>query len=270
MRPPTIIHYHIFKNSGTSVDYALKAAFGVAWTSFEGNHAHDILREEKLRTFLDTHLELMAVSSHLARPPLPYENSLPILFLRHPILRAKSVYEFVKNDNTQPNHEMALNGFCEYIRWALFEDSGGGVVIKNYQVIHLSDASFRTKSILNATAQLSDLRQAELLLFSWPVFGIVESYEKSIALFQKCYGHLIHGLQLPVVWLNKCNNNTSHNISIEAQLEAICVDLGDELFNELCLANNLDLSLYQSCVKRFEENVTKYLSGDYLGNTRRL
>lgn len=254
MRSSIIIHYHIFKNAGSSVDYALEQSFGDTWTSFEGNHAHDILSGEKLRIFLDGRPELMAVSSHLARPPLPYENSLPIVFLRHPILRAKSVYDFVKKDNTQPNHEVALNGFSEYIRWALYKDTGGGVVIKNYQVIHLSDASFRAKSILDATAQLSDLRQAQSLLFSWPVFGVVECYEKSIALFQKHYGSYIDGLQLSVAWLNKSDHNKySPDISIEEKLEAVRMDLGDKLFNKLCLANNFDLVLYQSCVKRFEK-----------------
>lgn len=256
---PIIVHYHIFKNAGTSVDYALKNTFGNFWTSFEGNSPIDILPMAKLKAFLDANPAIDAVSSHLARPPLPYKNSLPILFLRHPILRAKSVYEFVKKDNTQPNHKFALNGFCEYIRWALFSDSEGGVVIKNYQVIHLSDASFRTTSILNATAQPADLRQAEHLLFSWPAFGIVESYEKSMALFQKCYGDLIDGLQLSVAWLNKSDQkNINPNVSIEAQVEAICKVLGNDLFDALCSANNLDLNLYHRCKKRFEDNTADF------------
>lgn|SRR5574340_333543 len=264
---PHIVHYHIFKNAGTSVDFALKSAFGNAWSTFEGVHAHDIVPSKKLRAFLDAHPATMAVSSHLARPPLPYENSLPIVLLRHPILRAKSVYEFVRRDNTQPNHGVASqNGFSEYVRWALSEETvgDGGVAIRNYQVIHLSDASFREASILNATAQPDDLCQAEALLFSWPAFGIVESYEESMALFQARYGELVQGLQLPVTWLNRTSQkNTIQDRPIEAQVEAIHTELGDEIFSALCSANDLDLRLYNSCSKRFEENVTRYLSADY-------
>jgi hypothetical protein len=244
-----IVHYHIFKNAGTSVDYALKNTFGDKWTSFEGEHSTDILPMEALRTLLDTNPAITVVSSHLARPPLPYKNCLPIVFLRHPILRAKSVYEFVKKDSTQPNHKLALNGFCEYVRWALSANSIGGVVIKNYQVIHLSDASFRTKSILNATAQPTDLQQAKNLLFSWPAFGIVEFYEKSITLLQTRYSEFIPDLKLPIVHINRTNAHP--NTSIQSSLEAIREELGDKLFNALCSANSLDLRLYYSCVNRF-------------------
>ena len=95
-----IIHYHIFKNAGTSIDYALKRVFGDAWGVFESDNAHTILTAEDLRKYLVDHIELKAVSSHVLRPPLTNDHSLPILFLRHPILRAKSVYEFCKKDNT--------------------------------------------------------------------------------------------------------------------------------------------------------------------------
>ena len=252
---PIIIHYHIFKNAGSSVDLALKRLFGEAWSTFEGDDAHTILSVEDIRKYLAGRPELKAISSHVLRPPLPNDNCLPIVFLRHPILRAKSVYEFCKKDNTQFNHEKTLNGFREYIRWALSENDEGGIVIKNYQVIHLSDASFREKSILSAEANTSDLQQAETLLFSWPVFGVVEYYEKSIALFNSYYGRYFDKKTLEVEWVNKSWNKII-NVSIDAQLEQIRMDLGDDLYNELCLANSLDLNLYHSCLKRFIENVS--------------
>lgn len=183
---------------------------------------------------------------------------MPIVFLRHPILRAKSVYEFVKKDNTQLNHKIASNGsFGEYVDMALSGGSGG-LVIKNYQVIHLSDASFRHDPILKAGAQPHDLNQAEKLLFSWPIFGIVEAYEKSLELYQTLYSRRILGLQLPVTWRNKTTQSKS-KISIDAQLEAIREELGNETFDALTQANDLDLRLYRSCAKGFEDNVNRYL-----------
>jgi hypothetical protein len=66
-----IIHYHIFKNAGTSVDFALSESFGDKWTTFEGKDACDLLTSAQLARFIDEDPDLKAISSHLARPPFP-------------------------------------------------------------------------------------------------------------------------------------------------------------------------------------------------------
>jgi hypothetical protein len=121
---PLIVHYHIFKNAGSSVDAGLHAFFGDSWYNFEGAHAHDVQSTESLRRFIAACPMLRAVSSHLARPPLPYTNAIPIVFLRHPILRALSVYEFVRRNPDQFTHEQAREffwriltlGVCRWMR----------------------------------------------------------------------------------------------------------------------------------------------------------
>ena len=160
-----LVHYHIFKNAGSSVDFALQRSFGSRWATFEGCHAHDVQTSEQLGQFLESRPELCAVSSHLARPPLPFSGCRPIVFLRHPLLRARSVYEFTRRDLKQHGSQISRNGeFSRYVRWAL--DAGreeGGVVIRDYQVVHLSGASLRT-DILRAKALIQDLREAKSLI----------------------------------------------------------------------------------------------------------
>ena len=257
---PVFIHYHIFKNAGSSIDGALKEAFGNAWGSFEADSAKKILSADDLHKYLDINPELKAVSSHGARPPLPNDYCLPIVFLRHPILRVKSIYEFCRKDKTQFIHDKTLNGFREFIHWAVNDDKNGSVVIKNYQVIHLSEATFREKSILSAKATILDLEQAESLLLSFPVVGIVESYKESIQLINYCYRDYLKN-DLTIHWLNKSsiNKNTS---SIEEQLDQIRIDLGDELYNTICKENTLDLKLYNSCVERFKEKCHQVLGSN--------
>ena len=34
--PSVVIHYHIYKNAGSSVDAMLRASFGDGWQAFEG------------------------------------------------------------------------------------------------------------------------------------------------------------------------------------------------------------------------------------------
>lgn len=114
---PVLVHYYIFKNAGCSIDSSLKASFGEHWAEFDGSYPRDIQSSEQLAGFLRANEHLRAVSSHFARPPLPWSGCLPIVFLRHPLPRARSVYEFTRQDPTQPFSDVAReNGFGDYIR----------------------------------------------------------------------------------------------------------------------------------------------------------
>lgn len=237
-----LIHYHIFKNAGSSVDASLKASFSNAWAEFEGLHAHDIQSSRDLSQFLDVNKHLRAVSSHLARPPLPWDSCLPVVFLRHPLLRALSVYEFTRKDPSQPYADVARDaGFADYIRWAL-RNERGSIVIRNYQVAHLSDASWRCQNILDAETNRDDLEQARNLLTTWGIAGIVESYALSASLYQKRYGPL-----LPELAFRNLRENSTSTISgiLEDQIERIRLMLGPTLYDDFMAINALDLDLYK-------------------------
>jgi hypothetical protein len=247
---PVLIHYHIFKNAGMSVDAALESSFGPRWAVFEGQHAHDIQAADRLRAFLLARPDVEAVSSHLARPPLPWESCLPIVFLRHPILRAQSVYEFTRRDASQPFHAEARdNELAGYVRWAL--DGGrGGVVIRDYQVVHLSDASFRAPDILDARATIGDLAEACDLLTRWGLVGIVESYAESARLYQSAYAGRLPQLRFAVNWRNR---TIAHEAPPEERVESIRAQLGQALFDELLGNNALDLKLYEHGQRLFRQ-----------------
>ena len=99
-------------------------------------------------------------------------------------MRARSVYEFTPRDPAQPFSDVTREkGFADYIRSALRQERGS-VVIRNYQVVHLSQASWRCKDILDAEADRSDLEEAKALLTRWGVAGIIETYAHSLKAFQ--------------------------------------------------------------------------------------
>ena len=86
-RRPIIIHYHFFKNAGTSVDAILQRNFGAGWTSREypARSTPNAARE-----FLVANPQIAALSSHtlpLPPPDIPDAEILPILFIRHPLDR---------------------------------------------------------------------------------------------------------------------------------------------------------------------------------------
>ena len=247
---PIIVHHHIFKNAGTSIDFSLRNFFGSRWSPLEGSHPRDIVTKEKFWDFILANPEISAVSSHTLRPVRPTANILPIVFIRHPILRARSVFSFTKKDQAQPNHnEIAKLSFPDYVEWALSSDScNGGVVIKNYQVIHLSDTSFRGENILDVSASLDDLDQAKCFIQNLPVYGLVEKFNDSILKYENFLGKYFKGINLLNIRLNSMFD---FNNDIDNQLKNIQNELGFSAYNKLNDFNVLDLSLYEYAQNNF-------------------
>jgi hypothetical protein len=90
-----ILHYHLFKNAGTSLDRILKQNFGDAWVTreFEAKARNTTDVEDWIASQPDA----IAFSSHTMNGPLPRVGGveiIPVIFLREPIDRIQSAYKF--------------------------------------------------------------------------------------------------------------------------------------------------------------------------------
>lgn len=247
---PVLVHYHIFKNAGTSIDECLRHSFGESWGAFEGPDAHAIQSSEQLAAHLQANPRLAAVSSHLARPPVPTPNCLPIAFIRHPLIRAYSVYQFTRRCPSQPFSDVAqATGFDGYIRWALREEPGS-IVIRDYQVVHLSDASWRCDHILKARALPEDMAQACALISSWGVVGVVELFDLSIRTYQALYGPWVPSLALDP---RTENSTTPGPAPIDERVNALRELLGEDLHAQFMAVNQLDLALHTHAIRVLQQ-----------------
>jgi hypothetical protein len=241
MPAPTVIHYHIFKNAGSSIDHLLAECFGDAFAPFEATRPHDIIDTHRVQAFLAANPAIRAVTSHVARPPLPGPHCLPIAMLRHPIDRARAVFQYAQRTPSMRGHAEAARGFRNYVAWTL-DTPASDVVMLNYQTIHLSGASFRTANILDATATATDLAQAQELLSGWPAFGLVREFEASCRLFEACYRPYLPALRLRPVRHNASPDGAPDEAHAIAATRA---ELGAGLFGRLAKANEFDLALYE-------------------------
>ena len=115
-----ILHYHMFKNAGTSVDRILMRNFPDRWVTAEfpmnrGNNTQ--LVEDWIRC----NPKAIAFSSHSMQGPIPQiENVrvISVMLLRDPIDRIRSAYSFERlrgGDHTGPRLARE-NDFAGYIR----------------------------------------------------------------------------------------------------------------------------------------------------------
>lgn len=94
-----VLHYHLFKNAGTSVDRILKKSFGDKWETTEFSMRTPDNSAE-VADWIRSTPEAVAYSTHTAIGPVPVVqdvNIITLLLLRDPIARIRSAYRFERN-----------------------------------------------------------------------------------------------------------------------------------------------------------------------------
>ena len=244
-----LVHYHIYKNAGSTIERQLWESFGDAFALCEGSGDTENIDAATLARHLKANPHLKAVSSHRARPPLPIPGALPVVLLRHPADRAYSAYRFARRNDQMPDHDVASTGsFRDYVAWSL-STRGHGAMLRNQQVTHLSRAAFRTLEDPDDAPNRQDLGEVLALLDAWPAFGIVRRFGESCRLFNARYRPL-----LPAFHLQDTVENATgaHELNDKAAIEQVADELGGEQYVALCRANLLDIALYQEAVRLFE------------------
>src|SRR6184192_3254912 len=132
-----IIHYHIFKNAGTSVDRMLKESLGERWVSWDTDDPGAKISPAEMEAFLLERPEIVAVSSHQVVPPLPTRqlDVFPIIFIRQPIDRAYSAYLF--EWKKQKGSDTPVGEFEEYVHDKFRYPRKNA--IEDFQTLHLAN-----------------------------------------------------------------------------------------------------------------------------------
>lgn len=174
-RRTVILHYHLFKNAGTSLDAILQRNFPDRWVTQE--FAQDD-NAAAVADWIAANPDAVAFSSHTAQGPLPRlpdTRIVSVLFLRDPIARIRSAYLFEstqRDDTTDPlDMELASQrDFEGYVRARLAIP--GDRQCRDFHVARLSRFVPGTEpELARAVAALSCLT----------VVGRVERFAASVA-----------------------------------------------------------------------------------------
>jgi len=238
-----IFHYHLFKNAGTSVDEMLRKNFGARWVQQEflvprrANAAAVV-------GFLSAASHLDAVSSHTALLPAPKiagVDIFPILFVRHPIDRLRSAYEFERNQHADTlGARLAKEyDFAGYLRELLKNKRHRQV--RNFQTLRLSHAE--------PTRNGSEAERAARALSRLPFVGLVEDFDVSLARLER-----LLRAHFPDFKAEKTHRNISRPraVNLDERIAAIEARLGTDLYAEICDANADDMALYATLERRFD------------------
>lgn len=239
-----IFHYHLFKNAGTSVDELLRRNFGSCWVSqeFPGNRRENAAA---VAAFICDTPHLQAISSHTALLPVPRISGVdifPIIFIRHPIDRLRSAYEFERRQqaNTAGARLAKTHNFAEYLRELLRNPRHRQ--IRNFQTFRLSHNELPREG--------SELERATRVITNFPFLGLVERFEDSVRKLQEGLQPKLHDFRVDTVHKNPARVRQG---SLAERLLRIESTIGAELYEEIFGANCDDLAIHGLVNARFKD-----------------
>jgi hypothetical protein len=241
---PVILHYHLFKNAGTSVDAVLKRNFGKLWEEVEFPPPGQEDHAKAIHGFIAERKNLVAVSSHtLSCPPPVFADVivLPIVFVRQPLKRLRSAYEFERKQvaDTAGAKLAKTTDFAGYLRTRLAV--AGDRSCRNFQ-------TYRLARLLPQDGR-SERDRAFATLDQLPFVGLVEEFSKSMRKLKALVEPHIPSFQEFEAWEN--STSTKRHGDGSSPSLSLKEELGDESYAMVLEANRDDIAIYEEVAHRY-------------------
>lgn len=251
-----VVHYHLFKNAGSSVDALLEKSFGESWHAFDPEEKSAVIPSKSLAEIIEQNEDKVAFSSHCIVPPLPQGDFqvFPIVVLRDPIARVMSAYLFEWKKQIQA--EKPKGTLTEYIQEKLSKPRANA--IEDFQTIRLAvDNVDRPTPILKRDDELI-LEDARKFVESLPVISLVEEFSTSLLLLEDYLKPHFPEMQFDVQAKNTTQDTA---VPMHERHNKIKEMIGTDTYNELVLRNQLDIKLYAYAKGRFDVLKKQYTKG---------
>jgi hypothetical protein len=172
-----IVHFHIFKNGGSTIESILHREFSQQFATIHGPNAGATLDSIDLAEFLECHPQIAALSSHHLRYPRLSARHIVIFdwcFLRHPLDRLQSLYLYLAHlDSTdllcQRARRSTAAEFLEYL-----------LDVAPHQVSDVQVTQLARAGAFTRPANERDLEKAVAIVRQMAVPGLVEAFDESL------------------------------------------------------------------------------------------
>ena len=253
-----VVHYHIFKNGGSTVEHILNREFPGSFARLHGPTSDAVLDGENLAVFLKEHPGVDAVTSHHLRYPLPVIRNTVLFdccFLRHPLERLDSLYSYYRKiDSTEPLCRMAHR--CAPVEFFRHLIDRAPEQVANVQVVQLANGGAFTRP-----AHEGDLDRAVRIVRNMAFPGVVEMFRESLVAAEYFMRPAFPSLRLN--YSGPANMSRPALASAEQRQQRLLDRWGTGLYNELKKLNSLDIELVARATQEIERrlDLTAGLSG---------
>ena len=170
-----IVHYHIFKNGGSTIASILEREFQGGFATVHGPDDISVLDHTCLADFVADHTAIQAISSHHLRypkPVLPNTIIFDCCFLRNPLDRLQSVYSYFQRiDSADALSRLARQEQARPFFKKLIDSAPH--LVSNVQVMMLAQGGAFTRP-----ADTHDVEAASDLVGKMAIPGLVERFDE--------------------------------------------------------------------------------------------
>ncbi|HRO15242.1 MAG TPA: sulfotransferase family 2 domain-containing protein [Paracoccus sp. (in: a-proteobacteria)] len=284
-----ILHYHIYKNSGTSFDRVLAHNFGDRHELFDGPYPFFGIDQDQVDRIVMRRPDAVAFSSHQISLPQPSSVEYHVLaaaFVRNPFLRIASIHRFKRGEfpSGNPLRRMASKivsrqgetfergkdegtvpasitttamaahrmEFAEWIEHCL-NDKGEIGNVSNAQTRFFAAAyRMRPQQKREPSGLLYDLPAALRTLTTVELLGRTEHFEADV----RRMGDILAGHGIPFELPSRTRHNVtlSSDATVDEQVAELLGGLPAELRLRLMEANRQDLALYERACELIEQD----------------
>ena len=240
-----LLHYHIFKNAGSTILYILERNFKDAFVNLHGVHDESVIAPEEIVDLVLADSTVSALSSHHFRYPKPSACRVAfvdVCFLRHPLGRIRSLYRYARK----------LNSVDWLSELARTHDEAGFVAsvleqrpnqIANWQVNYLARGGSFSHPI-----GPRDLEVALGVMMDIAVLGVVERFDESLVVGEFFLRWAYPDLDFAYVAQN-ISAPEGHRPAGQGDLLEVCRNAwGADLFEAVLALNAWDLRLHDAAL----------------------
>ncbi|HSC47671.1 MAG TPA: hypothetical protein VLG68_06270 [Gammaproteobacteria bacterium] len=239
-----ILHHHVFKNAGSTIDWALQRHFRSAFVDHRDDKSMRTGGMRYVEEYLLANHGVSALSSH----HMPFDTDYVadgfsfwhLFMMREPIARALSVYRFEKTQRAStPGAQMAKQlDMRGYFQWRLRDESPP--VLRNMQTRWLCAVRGSRRLGEQEFQSALDRSKADRVLI-----GFVERFDESMVQAENALRGSFDAIDLAHVIQNRSRDRP------EDPAATMHESLGDDLYREFCANNDYDLRLYRELEGRF-------------------
>lgn len=232
-----IVHHHLFKNAGSTVDYALRRHFGSAFCTLHASAGDVRLPGSSILAFLEAHPGIAVLSSHHSAPCIPStfkDIVFDIVSVRHPLLRLDSMYRHhcAKAPVLQLSQAASAREFLQEML------DRHPHLVSNSQVTTLANGGHFRRPVAEP-----DLVAAQELLIHCAVVCVVERMDESLTVaeyfLQPAFGSLDLACPRQNVTLRSAQ-------LLEQQLDRVRQTWGNRIYEQVERLNQFDVSLWET------------------------
>lgn len=244
-----ILHYHIMKNAGTTIESILEREFGKAFYSVHREGHNGTIDPDVIVETLAANPTALALTSHqfvFPRPEIPFTTIFDCCPIRHPLDRFESLHRYLRRlPPVDAVCELAATSDAATFLRTLLDRFPNFVF--NVQTATLGNGS-RFRPLSDA-----HLRTAVSVVENSGLHVVVDRLDESLTVAEFFLNPAFTGLQLHYV---PQNVTQAPGTTLGERQDRLREHLGTELFGQLHAFNQLDLRLYETANRELDRRIT--------------